>query len=249
VFAADNVWIRPPKRFGAVKKKKKQEKLLSQRSADVGAFVHRLLAMDAGRPHVGFKIFLRHNNIGDVLGDTTLKKLVLFRANVLAHYASGLEAEASGAWTAKQMQQLSRPLVHFEGKKFITHHNRYLNAYLEAFESLQATNQAYWVIRHDELNATPCISRMLSFLGASPSVAQARTYDVRAPTDVVSRFSNPEDVMDFLRSTNTTAWMYESDLSFDRIPFPKALRRAGRATTNAASIVRADGALGPLTNA
>ena len=67
------------------------------REKDPDAFLERVFSMDFGRAHVGFKIFRGQNDaiLEKLIADSSVRKIVLFRRNVLANYSSAMLAKES----------------------------------------------------------------------------------------------------------------------------------------------------------
>jgi LPS sulfotransferase NodH len=194
-----------------------KKELLALRAVDADAFFERVFALSNGRTHVGFKVLAGDSQDRDLnqkaLEDRSLKKIVLFRENVLAVYASQLAAAQTGAWNPTQMAKTERPKVAFSREQFHAFREKYAAAYRNFYGTLLATGQAHFSLRHDELNDPWCLSRVLQFLGANEAVAPFAMPEVRGSSDILSRFLNPEVAQDCLRENGLMHWAYEGDVS------------------------------------
>ncbi|MGD0190894.1 MAG: sulfotransferase [Rhizomicrobium sp.] len=219
VFADHHVWAKYSKNQKASRMGREPE-LLNLRESHLKDFLEALSRENGGRAHVGAKILFSHIHFDAIASDKAIKKIVLLRQNVLAQFASRSVSLATGAWNPQQMEKATREPVKFDATEFVKHYNRYVKSYRSLFASLNRSGQRYWVIRHDELNNDSAIEGVLSFLGAGASIVTAKHPDVRAPLDVVSRFSNQNDVLEFLRQNDKMAWVCEADVTFDRMKIP-----------------------------
>jgi hypothetical protein len=206
-------------RYGKAKadpggKQRLESELKELRANDPDAFLERIFALNNGREHVGFKIFGNHNPemLRTMLRSEAIQKIVLFRANVLARYASVLAAKETKTWGAAP----ERPPVQFKPPHFIKHMNTYLAFFERALQLLNKHGQPYFFIRSDELNNELRLVQLVSFIGAKPVLPKSETIvpRERGSADIASRFSNSDEVIGFLRDRGLMHWAYEGDLSF-----------------------------------
>jgi hypothetical protein len=186
--------------------------LCALRGRDPFAYLERVYALGAERPIVGFKIFERHNpNILEyLLGEASIRKVVLFRANGLARYASLRLAHETGQWG----KTVTRPLVQFVEEDFLEQYDFYVSFIDQTIRTLISANQPFCVLRHDELNNAATIAGLVHFLGATrpmPSMSPKARIEGRGSPDIVARFSNPLEVEAFLRERGLMHWAYEGD--------------------------------------
>jgi LPS sulfotransferase NodH len=197
---------------------KLENELFDVRSREPGAFLQRLFELNNGLAHVGFKIFGKHNRtiLEQLLHDSSVGKIVLFRPNVLAQYASLRAARKTSTWGGEDR---TRPEIRFHPGKFMEYYNNYVSFFSATMETLNQTGQAYHVMRYDELNNPVMLVRLFRFIGATPTLPTQRAgvQRVRASSDIVSRFSNPEDVLEFLGEHSLMQWTHESDLLFSAL--------------------------------
>jgi hypothetical protein len=77
-----------------------EAELRALRETDPDAFLERVYALNFDRPHVGLRIFERHqpSMLAKIIAAPEIAKIVLIRTNVLANYASKLVAEEVDDW-------------------------------------------------------------------------------------------------------------------------------------------------------
>jgi hypothetical protein len=195
-------------------KERLEKELEALRADDPHAFLERLFALNNGREHVGFKIFGNHNPkmLRSMLKDDSIRKVVLFRSNVLARYASAMAAKQTETWGANP----DRPPVAFDADRFVKHAETYLAFFDRTLEFLNRKKQSYFFIRSDELNNEARLVQLLNFLGAEPVLPEGESAveRIRGSADIASRFSNPDEVLRYLRDNGLMHWAYDGDLHF-----------------------------------
>ena len=191
-----------------------EKELEALRADDPHAFLEKLFALNNGREHVGFKIFGHHNPkmLRSMLKDDSIRKVVLFRSNVLARYASAITAKQTKTWGKNP----ERPRVAFRADRFNRHAAAYLTFFEQTLEFLNRRKQPYFFIRSDEINNEARLVQLLNFIGAKPVLPQGESARerIRGSTDIVSRFSNPEEVLRYLRENGLMHWAHDGDLHF-----------------------------------
>jgi hypothetical protein len=195
------------------------------REKDPVALLERVFATDLGRPHVGFKIFEGQNNeiLDRVIHDGTVKKVVLYRKNVLANFSSKLAARKSTKFGAREGETVAKaPSVRFVRDRFIEFHDEYVAFYRGAIARLNACGQPFHLVDYDEINDPALFSALVNFIGADPTIEpskleqQQRKKQVKQnSSDICSRFSNPADVLDFLRENGLLHWAHEGETSME----------------------------------
>jgi hypothetical protein len=185
------------------------------------ACLKRLFATDFGRPHVGFKIFAGQDDkvLNKVLKKSAIRKIVLFRPNVLASYASGLAASKTKKWALKEgREQREVPKVSFDKEDFIKYHNETISFYSSVMDRLLELREPYYTITYNELNDPLLFRGLVNFIGAD-TAKQVRTSEQRRvqvkqnSPDILSRFSNSEEVHAFLSVSGLLSWVYEGEIS------------------------------------
>ena len=194
-----------------------EKELEALRQSDPVAFLDRIFEERFGRQHVGFKIFNNQNNeiLERLIVDRSVAKIVLYRANALARYASALAARENRAWGPNKMQKTDRPLVLFRAQQFRKYHADQVAFYDRVLSRLHDLGQASLLIRYDELNNSRLLDRVAVFLGAAAGKFElGESFSARGAQSITARFKNPQAVQQFLEMQGWSNWAYESDLSF-----------------------------------
>jgi hypothetical protein len=199
-----------------------KEELMLLRLRDTDAFLQRIFATGYGRACVGFKIFRYQNDkiLRQLIADNDVRKVVLFRKNVLANYSSALAARDTGKWGVQEGHASPETtLVHFDRDKFVGFHDRFIGYYRDVLEKLHKRRQPYHLINYEELNDDTYLAGLANFIGADPakstSEREQRVVQVKQnPSDILARFSNTEEVEQFLREYGFEHWKNEGDASF-----------------------------------
>lgn len=189
--------------------------LLHLRAENPFSFLETIYGIGHGREHVGFKIFPSHSPevLNKLIADAEVRKVLLFRSNLLARHASNLAASQ----TRTRGQEPERPLVRFVPADFMRQSRRYQRFFRRTIATLQECGQSYFFLRSDELMFEPKLHQLLDFLGASgplPQWDQGSPW-VRGSSDIVSRFSNPDEVAVFLQARGLMHLAWESDLTLE----------------------------------
>ena len=206
-------------RYGKAKvdaagKQRLESELKELRTKDPPAFLERLFRFAPRCRHAGFKIFEGHHRdvLEAMLENDSIRKVVLFRANALARFASNLAAKETQTWGSNP----ERPPVEFDAKLFEQQTARYFRFFARTLRTLNQNGQSYFFLRSDELNNELRLIDLLRFIGAEPILPKQETVfeRVRGSADIASRFSNANDVLTYLRAKDLMHWAYEGDLYF-----------------------------------
>jgi hypothetical protein len=211
VFHGKTVHAVTPELKGEAREALRAE-LLALRKQDPMAYLERIYALGGGRPVVGFKIFGKHNPpmLEHIMAERSIRKVVLFRANALARYASLMAAHETGEWSSGV-----RTLVHFDAEEFLGQYDRYLLFIDQTIRALADTDQPFRVVRYDELNNHALMNALTRFLGASERLPEPDAREAnRASPNILTRFANPKEVEAFLRERGVMHWAYEGDTLF-----------------------------------
>jgi hypothetical protein len=191
------------------------------RERDPREFLNRILAMNYGRKEVGFKILKGQSRamFDAILNDPSIKKVVLFRRNVLANYSSKLIAAQSGEYALRgknvDEQRPASSTVPFDEDEFLRFSQKYNRYYDGVMSKLRQSGQYYHVINYEDINEPEFFGNLLRFLGSECSEKASQGRNVKQnPAYILSRFSNTDTVEDFLRRHNLLYWTYEGELSF-----------------------------------
>jgi hypothetical protein len=216
VFHPKHVWVFWPE---ADLSRDVKIELRELRRTDPDALLERVFATNYGRPHVGFKIFEGQNDaiLDKLIEDDSVKKIVLYRKNVLASYSSKLVARKTGKFDATDSQALAEPpKVAFVQEKFVEFQTRFNAFYSRVIDRLNAHRQVFHLINYDEINDPTLFAGLVNFIGANPLLGvskadQHKNHVKQNPTNICSRFSNSEEVVEYLRETGLLHWAHEGD--------------------------------------
>jgi hypothetical protein len=197
--------------------------LAALRAKSPEEFLERVYRMNYSRPHVGFKIMKGQFKgvFTSVLEDRSIKKVVLFRRNILANYSSRLIASESGKYVLKRKdggsENSGRPEVTFDPDDFDRFARRYARYYKRVITRIQDTRQELYVINYEEINDIIFYRILLNYIGADCSQVQADGKLLKQnPSDILSRFSNRDVAEAFLREHNLLHWAYEGEVMLER---------------------------------
>jgi hypothetical protein len=168
------------------------------------------------KPVTGLKIFPGHSPevLKQTLTDGLIRKIVLYRENLLAQFASVLEARARGEYAHSQKrpaaQLESRPrFVASEFEKYCKYTSKYYAAILDA---LVQSRQPFLPIEYTQTSSVGVLSGLYTFLGARPSsdpAAGRRSLVKTGSNAIAERFGNPVDVHSYLQAIGRAGWSYE----------------------------------------
>lgn len=192
-----------------------EAELFALRAGSPLDFLELVFSRNYGRQHVGFKIFANHNDLvlDKIIMERTIRKIVLYRRNVLANYASEMSARATGNYALKTAR-LPRPQVHFDREQFIRFHDRYNAFYRSSTERLNHSGQQFFFLEYETLNSPHIFSALLKFIEAAGHRENLREVSRRkGNVNILSRFSNSDEVQSFLLQEGLMSWSHEGELS------------------------------------
>lgn len=218
--------------------------LTKLREQDSQEFLKRVFAMNYGCREVGFKILKGQSELvfEAILRDHAIKKVVLFRRNVLANYSSKLIAAQSGEYAlrakaAADPVEAVNSVVPFDEHEFIRFSRKYNRYYDGVMSKLRGSAQYYHLINYEDINEREFFGNLLQFLGTETSEAASKGRTVKQnPAYILSRFSNPDIVENFLRRRNLMHWAYEGELFLGPLrDAPPGRTKARKSSRNKAS--------------
>lgn len=186
-----------------------ETELLALRAADPRKFLERMSTLSFSKTFVGFKMMSAHDPaiFEAVLTDPRIGKIVTTRENGLARYASLAAARRSG----KFGNTGSKGPIHFEARAFGDHLAEDAAFHARVRGALAASGQSVHLFRFEHINSRSAIQAACRFVGArSPVIEMRPPPDNRATGDVLSRFSNPSAVRDYLKERGLLAWSIEN---------------------------------------
>jgi hypothetical protein len=187
-----------------------QNKLARLRSEDWRGFLNAVFALDYGRAHCGFKIFKSHHAeaLEHILAEDNIRKIVLFRPNVLANFSSAMTARQTGNYAQRPFDRAERQIVHFEERTF----ERFCKRYTEFYRTIgtRLSRQSVLHISYEDINNPLLWARLEKFLGVSPFRLPAQERPART-LDVLARFANPGVVTKYLDDRALMHWRNERE--------------------------------------
>ncbi len=190
-----------------------REMLKRERAADPIGFLERLYEAGAGFKAVGFKLFPGQNDqvMEHVIRDPAIRKIVLYRDNVLAVYSSNLIANATGRFSGMDVgPQAMEVKVEFDPVGFAAFHDRYVRRGHHMFEAVSSCGQICHPVEYTQLSEPALTAGIAAFLGLDPSTINRSPRPLKQnSSDILSRFSNPEAAHDFLAERDLLGWAYE----------------------------------------
>jgi hypothetical protein len=221
VFAPKMMAVFWPKegRISADNAQALKSELRKLRKTDPEAFLDRIFATSYGRPHVGFKIFRGQNDemLEKIIADSSIRKVVLFRRNLLASHSSDLAARDTGKWGVRAGQeQLETPKVLFAREGFAKYVTRHLEYYNSVLELLLRARQTFHFMEYEDINEPVLLRSLVNFIGADPGKPiiedqQRKRQAKQNSSNIISRFSNGNEVQEFLSARNLSSWMQEGE--------------------------------------
>jgi LPS sulfotransferase NodH len=201
--------------------------LLDLRKSDPEAFLEHIFNHNFGRRHVGFKIFKGENDdiLDRIMRDSDIRKVVLYRRNVLANFSSALVARKTGQYGLKEGKPTGEvPKIKFSEERFIKFHNKYASFFQFVTSRLNALGQEFCFLSYEDINEPHVLANLVTFLGGDPGKPMLKENQFKRQTkqnssDILSRFSNAYEVEGFLRRHDLLHWMHEGELCFSPSSF------------------------------
>lgn len=209
IFNSGGIHLRwPEERGGRRAGRDIVNELREVRARDPQEFLSRVLALDFGKPAIGFKIFPSHDpkTFEHILDDRGIAKIVHSRDNVLARFASLRAARA----TSDFVGSVEKPLVEFKAKRFALFHREHV-AFFDGLERrLASGRQRFHRSRFEDFNDPVRMTAILEFLSVAPALPPVREPPPnRGSSDVLSRFSNPRIAEAYLQEHDLMHWARE----------------------------------------
>lgn len=160
---------------------------------------------------VGFKLMVNQNS--DVrrglIDDPGYKKILLKRENGLAVYSSDKIARVTGQGSAGRFAKVKTAKVEFIPTDFESYLEKYEKRYITAEKELKESGCKYLRITYAALCRPDGIRKVLSFIGANRSLSWKTPTKKRNTSTILDRFTNKEQVSEYLLSTGRQNWSVE----------------------------------------
>ena len=200
------------------------DELVAERNNDPAGFLQRLYQSSPTRV-CGFKIFMDQNDdiLNSVIDHPDIRKIVLFRPNLLAVHSSDQIAVAEQNWVevadkasvhvskpaGTESGQKTRPKVVFDAQDFERRIFTYERHYKYVIDRLNETNQAYLFTTYEDYTNDSFFRRAFPFLGLTqPNITHSRIRRMNSG-DILSRYENPKDVREYLEKVGRMHWAHE----------------------------------------
>lgn len=177
------------------------------RHAHAHDFLEEVFGLDYEVDFTGFKLLLPQNPaaLDALIADGRYTKVLLCRDNVLARYSSNKLARAK-----RESSDAGSPAkIDFEAEEFRKFRSAHERAYGHARSQLKATGQEYLEITYLDACTPEGLRAIVESVGADPNIDLGVKTPKRNSSDIVSRFSNPEEVDTFLRDHQLDHWRSE----------------------------------------
>lgn len=214
VFHPKNVFVRWRKEQ---KIRQDTTELLELRERDPDGFLDRLCAISAASRLVGFKIFSGHNDafLAKLIADAATKKVVLYRANLLASYSSSLVKRETPKGV-RRSKQAEAPRVKFDAKRFEVYGNRHSAFFTDVLTKLNAAGQSFFMVHYEQINDPWLLAGLINFIGAdSRNIVTKGGNRKLNSSAILSRFSNADEAAEYLRTHDLMGWQHETTISLD----------------------------------
>jgi hypothetical protein len=182
---------------------------LSLRLAKHTKLLNEIGAKSSDKAAVGYK---HHIAIGDIT-ETILargpgtRKIILTRNNFLAAYSSHKVADTTGQGFVKAGRAIARATVDFDPEEF----SRFAAKRLKLGEfAREMAREPLMEIDYTMARIEAGMAQIGRFLGVDPTGFGPQQTAKRNSDDIVSRFSNPDLVVTYLREQGLEDWATES---------------------------------------
>lgn len=179
---------------------------LSARMDHPEEYLESVFGIDYGVEFVGFKLLSQqHLAMRDrLIADPSYFKILLRRDNVLARYSSELLTSSIRRGEAKAGDQIA-----FVADKFMAFRRMHDQFYDETYSRLKASGHPFHEISYNDACTTEGLHSIVHAIGADSSVGLHIKTRKRNSSNVLGRFSNPEDVQAYLARNGLELWREE----------------------------------------
>lgn len=160
---------------------------------------------------VGFKLFLNHNAEALRYVTNSDSKIVLLRRrNALSRFSSFKIAAQTGKWKATSSKGVKRSLVDFRETEFRAYHQNYLSLETLYEMVLNRWNRPYFSVWYEDfISSSEVWNDLVRFVGFEPNDFGDSPLIKQNSSDILSRFSNPDDVKKFVAKVDRYDWLKE----------------------------------------
>jgi hypothetical protein len=188
-----------------------EKKLINLRNNDPLFFLKKYI-YNSSNSLIGFKIFNNHNHLVlDYLKRSkNIKKIILIRSNFLAVYSSELIAQKNNIWwTDNPIEQKTQIL--FDKNHYEKRLEEYNMFYCDIISELKKTNQNFLILFYQKWDKKIFDLQLFPFLGIKENNVNFNTNSKKINSqNIIERFLNKEDVLNYLKKNNLEHWKYEN---------------------------------------
>jgi len=191
--------------------------LMALRDRDPHGFLDHVCALSLPSRQVGFKMFPGHNDdlLEELIADDSIRKVVLYRGNLLASYSSTLIKRETPAGT-RRARSAPPPLVEFNAQRFVVYTKRHSAFYTDVITKLNNAGQSFFMVHYEQINDPWLLASLVTFIGGDireiVTTGGKRKLNSSA---ILSRFVNEGEAAEFLSGHNLTGWQHETQASLD----------------------------------
>lgn len=174
-------------------------------------FVNAVFATEPRKPIRGFKLHIDQHPafLEQLARDPEYAAVILQRENVLAQFSSGKIAEVTGQGTARKGDTIKKAKVKFSQREFGSFLKSVEKNYQWTRSLLAASAIPLFEIKYAQLKNQEKLRELVAFLGGDPEVSIEAATEKRNPSDILSRFVNPEEARQALVRMGHPEWADE----------------------------------------
>lgn len=174
-------------------------------------FLDDVVAASGRADAVGFKLMLNQSELvrNALIADPGYKKILLKRDNMLSVYSSHKIAKETGQGSARRTAEIKKARVLFDPKQFERFCKRYQKRYSDVENALEASGQEFFRTSYMEVIKPEVIRDILEYIGADRELEWEVGTKKRNSPVLTERFSNPEEVEQYLAGIDRLDWLRE----------------------------------------
>ncbi len=176
-------------------------------------YLEAVKGTDGKKPFFGFKLMLNQSETAraGLIENSNVKKVLLFRENLLAVFSSSLIAKATGQGAVVQGKEVIQAKVQFEPKRFEKFRKNHDKRFKEARQKLAGRPGIEWIeTEYLKICKLEGIAEVMQFIGVDPETASITVKTAkRNPSNILDRFTNPEAVLAHLKLIGKGNWVDE----------------------------------------
>jgi hypothetical protein len=162
---------------------------------------------------IGFKIFPGQDDeaLAWLLDNPDIIKIFLIRENMLASYSSLKISEEINYWNDKSIVENLNHQITFDNTEFSSYCSWYTYCFENYKKTLLNSNQAnFLTIRYSPVHLMKEINNVLKYLGIDNDDSCEIRYKKLNTKNIISRFTNPDEVQNCLASLSKSEWVVEN---------------------------------------